>query len=225
MPLAGNVRLGELFGRLEQRVDRDHVIARAVEQQDRRRLATIVAGGRFRLEMFRADQDARKAKNRGRRVLAAQSDMQRHHGSLTETHDRKFRIIQSRRCEFCVQKSVDRRPRRGRAAPALVRVAHRQREPLTTGWRHGAAVRRMRADEQRVRQPALPLLADLDQVVAVGAIAVQEDHKLFGGPGFRGDARAGERIGHGAFCVLTGLAVLRAGAGVVKSFERAFEPA
>ena len=37
----------------------------------------------------------------------------------------------------------------------------------------------MRGDEGRVGQERLPLLADLDQIVAIRTIAVKEDHKLF----------------------------------------------
>jgi len=42
------------------------------------------------------------------------------------------------------------------------------------------ALRRVRRHERRVRQPGLPLPADLDEIVAVGAIAMQEDDQLLG---------------------------------------------
>ena len=51
-----------------------------------------------------------------------------------------------------------------------------------------ARARRVRRHERGVRQQALPGAADLDQVVAVGAIAVQEHHELPRGAGARLDA-------------------------------------
>jgi hypothetical protein len=41
----------------------------------------------------------------------------------------------------------------------------------------------MRGDESGLRQNLLPGAADLDQVVAVGAIAMQEDDELLRGTG------------------------------------------
>ncbi len=64
------------------------------------------------------------------------------------------------------------------ADPALVRIAERQRKPLPADRRLRAGLRRVRRHEGGVRQQALPGAADLDQVVAVGAVAVQEHHEL-----------------------------------------------
>jgi hypothetical protein len=36
----------------------------------------------------------------------------------------------------------------------------------------------MRRDKSRMGQKILPLLADLDEILAIGAVAVQKDHKL-----------------------------------------------
>jgi hypothetical protein len=43
----------------------------------------------------------------------------------------------------------------------------------------------VRRYESGIRQQALPSPADVDQIVAVGAVAVQEHHQIFGGAGFR----------------------------------------
>ena len=49
--------------------------------------------------------------------------------------------------------------------------------------RAGAGLGRMRRDEGGVGQQRLPLPADVEEVVAVGAIAVQEDDEAAGGAG------------------------------------------
>ena len=77
MPLGRDRGSGERFRRHEHRIERNHRILIAMDQQDgagamriaRRRLA----------EMLGADQQAGKAKNRRRRPRASEADMQRHH--------------------------------------------------------------------------------------------------------------------------------------------------
>ena len=81
------------------------------------------------------------------------------------------------------------------AGPALVRIAERQRKPFAADRRLPARVRRMRRHEGGIRQQTLPGAADVDQVVAVGAIAVQEHDELLGRAGARLEARAVE-FGH-----------------------------
>src|SRR5262249_60407483 len=44
----------------------------------------------------------------------------------------------------------------------------------------------MRRNERRVRQQLLPHFADLDQIVAVGAVTVKKDHELARAAGARG---------------------------------------
>ena len=62
--------------------------------------------------------------------------------------------------------------------PALLGVAEGEREPLASDRRLGAGLGRMRRDERGLRQDRLPLLAERDQVVAVGTVAVKEDDEL-----------------------------------------------
>jgi hypothetical protein len=62
-----------------------------------------------------------------------------------------------------------------------------------------------------LRQILLPGAADLDEVVAVGAIAVQEHDKLARGPGARREPRTVEFNSHSRsslICVATAQAVL-----------------
>src|SRR5690606_39264642 len=81
--------------------------------------------------------------------------------------------------------------------PALVRIAERERKPLPADWRHAAGLRGVRGDEGGVRQQRLPGTADVDQVVAVGTVAMQEDHELAGRLArTRLEPRAIERCGH-----------------------------
>jgi hypothetical protein len=54
----------------------------------------------------------------------------------------------------------------------------------------------MRRNEGGIRQQLLPGAADVDQVVAVGAIAVEEDDELLGRTGARLEPRSIEFNGH-----------------------------
>ena len=85
-----------------------------------------------------------------------------------------------RRVQFGIEEGVERRARPVDAAPALVRIAEGQRKPLPPDRRLAAGLRRMRRDERGVRQQRLPGAADVDQVVAVGAVAVQEHDQPLG---------------------------------------------
>ena len=98
------------------------------------------------------------------------------------------------------------------ADPALVGIAEGQREPLPADRRLAAGLRRVRRDEGGVRQQALPGAADLDQVVAVGAIAVQEHDELARRSRTRLEPRTVEFSGHQALLLL--------GSSVAPAFDR-----
>ena len=104
--------------------------------------------------------------------------MQRHHGALAETDQRQRRRRQLVTGKLGIEKPLQHRRRLVDADPAFVRIAEGQREPLPAGRRLPARLRRVRRYEHRVRQQLLPGAAELDQVVTVGAVAVQKDHKL-----------------------------------------------
>ena len=82
------------------------------------------------------------------------------------------------------------------AVPALVRIAEGERKPFAPHRRLSARARRVRRDERRLRQQRLPRPADLDQVVAVGAIAVHEHDQLARGSAFRRKPRTVDLTGH-----------------------------
>src|SRR5690606_26920672 len=95
--------------------------------------------------------------------------------------------------------------------------AEGQREPLAADRRLAAGLRRMGRDEGGFRQQTLPGAAEIDEVVAVGAIAVKENHQPLGraGLGFEpgpveGRGGGGRRIGrHGATRLLARTGLLR----------------
>src|SRR5689334_24239229 len=83
------------------------------------------------------------------------------------------------------------------AAYELAGIAEGQVEPLPAQRRHGAALGGVRRDEGRVRQEASPFAAQADQIVAVGAVAMQEhDELLWRAAGGRRKARPVERERH-----------------------------
>ena len=128
--------------------------------------------------------------------------MQRHHRPLAEADQSEARIVEAEPGEFGVEKGVERRPRRNDAAPALIRAARVvgredvEPEPLPARRRAGAALGRVRRNESGVGQQFPPLPAEFDEVVAVGAIAVQEHDQPLGGGGLGIEARAGQFSGH-----------------------------
>src|ERR1700737_4027344 len=64
------------------------------------------------------------------------------------------------------------------ADPALLGVPKSEGEPLPPARRLAAWLRRVRGYEGAMGHERLPGAADLDQVLAVGPIAVQEHHQL-----------------------------------------------
>src|SRR3984957_848833 len=203
MPLVGNIGLGEFFRRDEQGFQRNDGILIAMHEQYRRAGPAGVARGGF-AEMFGADQYAGIADDRGRRALAAQAHMQRHHRALAEADQREARFVEAEAREFRIEKDVERRPRLDDAGPtligalALVRAAIAEREPLPTHRRHGARLGRIRRHEGGVRQPGAPLATDFDQILAVRAIAMQKYDELFGLAALGVEARTIDRLSHAA---------------------------
>src|SRR5262249_12425305 len=125
---------------------------------------------------------------------AAQPDMQRQHRALTKADERKRRRRKIAPLELGVQEA--REDGRGfvNTVPALIGIAEGEREPLPADRRLSAGLRRVRGDECGLRQETLPSAADLDEVVAVGAIAVQEHDELARGSRARLEPRTIELI-------------------------------
>ena len=122
-------------------------------------------------------------------VGAAQPHMQRHHGALAEADQRERRGRKVAARELGIEERFEHRRGLVDAEPALVGIAEGEREPLPADRRLAARLRRMRRHEGGLRQQRLPGAADLDEVVAVGAIAVQEHHQLARAVPERGSSR------------------------------------
>ena len=134
--------------------------------------------------------------------------MQRHHRALAEAAEGEPGFVDPKLSKLLVEKRVDHRLGGLGALEAIIagaRVVDRprgaQREPLPAHRRAGAALVRMRRDESRVGQDRAPMLAEFDQVVAVGAVAVQEHDELLGLAAFGLEAGSGQFGGHGGFLV------------------------
>src|ERR1700674_1018072 len=131
--------------------------------------------------------------------------MEGHHRALAEADQRQRVAAEPMPPHLGVEKPL--KPGRGGidAAPALLRIADGEPEPLPPGRRFGAGLGRVRGDECRLRQQRLPRAADLDQIVAVGAIAVQEYDELPRGTlRTRSQPRTVERSGHANLRQLVG---------------------
>src|SRR5262249_24999714 len=99
--------------------------------------------------------------------------------------------------ELGVEECLESGRRHMHAIPALGRIAEGQWEPRAAHRRLSAGTRRMRRDEGGVLQERLPGAADLDQVVAVRAIAVHEHDELARRAVLRREAGTVDLTGHG----------------------------
>src|SRR6266508_992887 len=118
--------------------------------------------------------------------------MQRHHRALAEADERERRGRQVAALELGVEEARENGRGLVDAGPALARIAEGEREPLPADRRLAARLRRVWGDERGVRQQALPGAADIDEVVAVGAVAVQEHDELARGARTRLEPRTVE---------------------------------
>lgn len=176
MPLARNPGFLETVARQEKRVGRDDIVLAAMDEKHGRRFrARRPIGG----EMFGPDQNPGKADDGGGWAFATQASVEGHHGPLAEADKGQFAVVEPVARQFGVEKSVERGMRLVDAEPALGGIAHRQRKPLAAHRGLPAGLRGMRGHEGRVRQDRLPLLAERDQILAIGAVAMEEDHELF----------------------------------------------
>src|ERR1700732_162427 len=148
-------------------------------QQNWRRFA----GGHPRDDMItmlrRRDKLAGIAEDAGRRPRPPQPGMKSEHCPLAKAYQGQLAVVQSVTFEFGVEKRVEDQTRLVDAGPAFVGVAHGQTEPLAAAWGLGAGLGRIRRDKCRAGYQIPPLLADRDQIIAVGAISVQKDNELF----------------------------------------------
>src|SRR6185437_2019783 len=80
--------------------------------------------------------------------------------------------------ELDIEEIIERGGGMFHAAHDLARLAEGQVEPLPAHRRHGAGLGCIRRDKGRVRQEARPFAAQADQIVTVGAVAMQEHNEL-----------------------------------------------
>src|SRR5262249_6889951 len=118
------------------------------------------------------------ADDRERRRGAPQPHMQRHHGALAESDERERGGGQVAALELGVEKALEHWRRLVGTGPALVGIAKGERKPLPANRGLAAGLGRRRRDEPGLRQQILPRPPDIDEVVAVGAVAVQEYDEL-----------------------------------------------
>src|SRR5262249_19379091 len=146
MPFRRDSERRQALRRVEQCLNWNQLVSVAVDQQDRRPAANL---GREcgRVDMLRHHKHARIANNSRRRDSAAQANMKRHHGALTETDQSQRRRREIALLELGVEKAFEDRCGLRYASPALFRIAEGEREPFTPDWRLSAWTRRVWRDE------------------------------------------------------------------------------
>src|SRR5262249_18815543 len=177
MPFRRNTERSQALRRVEQRLNRNQLVRVAVDQQDGWPTANLGREG-VRYDMLRRYQHSRIANDPRRRDGAAQANMKRHHGALTEANQSQRRRRKIAALELGVEKAFENRCSLVHAGPALVRIAESEREPFTSDRRLAAGTWCMWRDKCSIGQESLPGASDVDQIVAVSAIAMQENHQL-----------------------------------------------
>ena len=169
---AGMPDLGEVFGGDEHRVRRDHLVVRAVREQDRRRPPAARRGARGRPACRRSRRSPAGDRRRRRPTCSAiivpwlkptSASLSSVRPWLASSASRK---ASSTGCALLTPSQRSSGSRDG------------EPEPLPAHRRLRAGLGRVGRDEGGVGQQGLPLPADLDQVLAVGAVAVQQHDKL-----------------------------------------------
>ena len=142
---------------------------------------TSSTGGRERNSpgsRSRRDQPAGIADDAGERRCAAQADEQRHHRALRKADQRRIALVEAALRQLVVDKA--RRASAPRRAPRPARAAGLRScdaEPLIAVRRHVARKRRVGRDEFGLGHQRRPIWRQPDQIVAVGAEPVQQDHQ------------------------------------------------
>jgi len=103
--------------------------------------------------------------------------MQGHHGALAETDKHEAVGGKPIAREFIIDEAIDGRLSRHHAAPVFAGIAHRQRKPLQAAVHAGDGLGCVGCNKNSLRQPAPPTVAERNQVVAVGAVPMQQHHQ------------------------------------------------
>ena len=168
----GNTGGFETGDRIGQGRDRHHIVSVAVRQKYRRARFNSIG------EQFRADQHAGITEDSSHRVGAPEPHMQRHHGALGETDQRQLVLAQPKGGQLRIDEGGEDRRRRLGAREARLGCHFLQGKPLVALWRHVEGERRMRRNEQGIRQNFLKIRGKTDKVVAVRTDAMQHDDEL-----------------------------------------------
>src|SRR6266436_153292 len=152
-----------------------------------------VARHRLGFGAVRQYEQPRISDDRGGPFGTPQPHMKRHHAALAESNQGQRAASQVAALEFLANKVLEGLGGLVDAGPTLVLVPESERKPLPPGRRLTARLGRVRRHEGGVRQEILPGASEFDEIVAVGAITMEEDDELAGwSAGARGKARPGE---------------------------------
>lgn len=160
---------GERSGGQFHRAERDDVVHRAVDEQNGR-AATDVC-----FQLFRCDEHARHADDAGNRMRSTQTDMQRHHRSLTEADKQEAVAGKSCLLQFRVDEGVECWRRRCSAGRALGHGKGLDRPPLMGRCHVRDLQRSVRRHEGRLWKGGLHHRRKRNEVFAAGAIAMDQD--------------------------------------------------
>ena len=153
---------------------RQHLVAVAVRQQHRRPRLDLV------LQHIRPGQHAGEADDAGEWLGAAQADMQRHHRALREADQRGLALVEPVLGHRLVEEGIDERRGAAHAGQRERRIEARDAEPLVAHRIALAGIGRVGRMEHHVGHQRRQHRREPDQVVAVGAVAVQQDHQMAG---------------------------------------------
>jgi hypothetical protein len=172
VPLHGQPRPRELLAGDEHRVHGNDRVNIAMNEQDRGRRGLVV------WQCLDRRQRAGIAHDRGRRGPSLETDAERQHRALAETDERKRARSEVMPFELGIEKGIERGRGLRDAADELAGVAEGEVEPLPAHGRGTARLGRMGRDEGGMGQELRPFAPEADQVVPVGAVAMQEDDEL-----------------------------------------------
>ena len=153
---------------------RQHLVAVAMDQQHRRLVLQL------RLQEFGAGQHAGEADDARELLLAPQSDMQRHHGALAEAHQHGLRFVEAVRGHGLVEEGVEHGSGGLHAGQRDRRIEAGDAEPLIAEGIAFAGLRRVGGVEHHVGHELAEQRRQADQVIAVGAVAVQQHDEVTG---------------------------------------------
>ncbi len=174
VPLGGYIVFSKTRdGFLQAGIGHDRVGIAVAQQHGR---AAFEFGG----DVLGIDQFAGIADHTCNRLCAAQGDVDGHHGALAETDQREVAVIELEAFKFGIEVGVDQLGSAVVTGFELLGPLVHETVPLAA---HGvliAGIRRVGAGETGMGQGRLQSRCQADQVVTVGAPAMQQHDKLAG---------------------------------------------